>query len=208
MLTRRRRLVPALVAVAVMVAAALAGKPDDKPLQTFHVVFGLKDKMPADWGGSVAVTGGEVASLAGWRFEDKDAVDGVSGWKCSTRNGIALGERFPTMSAGQTKEPPGKMAVWPNGVVLKVRGDEASVTLKLAAGEVKFKASEIALAEPKTYLNGQVRVERQPATSVLRPPTPPKADNPVQDDYPAFWVRYKTGKQCLGPSPARRARRA
>jgi hypothetical protein len=197
MLVRYRRAAVAVFTLGVMVAAAVAVKPDDKPVHTFHVVLGLKDKMPADWSGSVAVADGEVTSLTGWRFEDKDAVDGTSGWKCSTRNGIALGERFATMPAGQTKEPLGKQMIWPNGVVLKVRGDEAAVTLKLPGGEVKFKAGEIPLADPKTYLNGQVRVERQPATSVLRPPAPPKADNPVQDDYPAFWVRYKTGKQYL-----------
>src|SRR5207302_5388106 len=63
--------------------------------------------------------------------------------------------------------------------------------------QVKFKTAEILLGEPKTFLNEQVRVERVPTTTLLRPAAAPKADNPVQDDYPAFWVRYKTGKHYL-----------
>ena len=31
----------------------------------------------------------------------------------------------------------------------------------------------------------------------LRPGDPPNADNAVQDDYPTFWVHYKSGKQYL-----------
>ena len=98
-------------------------------------------------------------------------------------------------AAGKPQPPPEEP--WPNGVVLTVRGAAPTVTLTLPAGEVKFTAGDVPLGEPKTFLDGQVRVERLPATSVLRPPADPKADAPVQDDYPAFWVRYKTGKQYL-----------
>ena len=71
------------------------------------------------------------------------------------------------------------------------------MTLTLPAGDVKFAAGDVPLGEPKSFLDGQVRVERLPATSVLRPPAEPKAEDAVQDDYPAFWVRYKTGKHYL-----------
>ena len=53
------------------------------------------------------------------------------------------------------------------------------------------------LGEPKNYLSSSVRVERLPAESLLRPAAPPRTENAVQDDYPAFWVRYQTGKQYL-----------
>jgi hypothetical protein len=53
----------------------------------------------------------------------------------------------------------------------------------------------VPLGEPKLFLDGQVRVERLPSSTVLRAPAPPKTEDPVQDDYPAFWVRYKTKKQ-------------
>src|SRR5262249_13315095 len=53
------------------------------------------------------------------------------------------------------------------------------------------------LGEPKNFLDGSVRVERLPVESPLRPAAPPNTPNAVQDDYPAFWVRYKTGKHYL-----------
>jgi hypothetical protein len=189
-------LIGAGLALGVMLAATAAMQTKEMPEHTFRVVCGLKDKMPADWSGTISVTGGEATAITGWRFEEKDAVDGTAGWKCKTRSYIAPGERFGITPAGG-KEPAAKQAVWPNGVTLTVAGKAASVALKLTAGDVKFQVADIPLGEPKSFLDGQVRVERIPTTTILRPPAPIKAENPVQDDYPSFWVRYKTGKQYL-----------
>src|SRR5262249_26684267 len=157
------------------------------------VTLGLKDKTPTHWDGEVTVSGGQIVSLAGWRFEDRDAVQGTTGWKCQTRNYIATGARI-AMQPAKGKNPPPPQQTWPNGITLAVKGDAPTLTLKLPAGEVKFATADVPLAEPKLFLDGQVRVERLPATTLLRPPAPPKTDDPVQDDYPAFWVRYKTKK--------------
>jgi hypothetical protein len=196
MSVRVRRYAVAVVAIVVMIAVAASRKQAEPPRHVFRVTFGLKDKNPADWSGQVAVAGGEVASITGWRFEEMDAVDGVSGWKCRTHNLIAPGERFPLASASG-KVAPAPQQPWPNGVTLTVRGEAPTVTLSLKAGEIKFQAGDVLLGEAKTYLDGQVRVERMPATSLVRPAAKPKAEDPVQDDFPAFWVRYKTGKQYL-----------
>jgi hypothetical protein len=196
MLFRYRRLLTAALAVVVMVVAVAAVRKSDPPLHTFRVTLGLQDKEPADWSGQIAVTGGEVVELSGWRFEEKDAVEATTGWKCRTRSYVAPEHTYPVnRPIGQPKPTP--MQPWPNGITVTVRGAEPSVTLKLAQGEVQFDADDVRLGEPKNFLNDQVRVERLPALSVLRPPAPPKSDGPVQDDYPAFWVRYKTGKHYL-----------
>lgn len=193
---RVRRLAAAGVVGAVVVAVIAASRPAEPPTTAFRIVLGLKDKEPSDWSGQVAVAEGEAVELKGWRFEEKDAVDGATKWTCRTRNYIAPGERFPLDPASGKPKPPPQQP-WPNGVVLTVRGADPAVTLTLPGGEIQFKADDVPLGQPKTFLDGQVRVERLPATSVLRPPADPKADAPVQDDYPAFWVRYKTGKQYL-----------
>jgi hypothetical protein len=179
-----------------MIAVAASQKPADSSRHLFRVTLGLKDQQPSDWSGQVAATGGEVVALAGWRFEEKDAVEGVQGWKCRTHKLIARGERYPL--ARPTGAPPtAPETPWPNGVTLTVRGDAPTVAITLKAGEVKFKSDEVLLGEPRMFLDGQVQVERLPAANIVRPPAPMKAENPVQDDYPAFWVRYKTGKQYL-----------
>src|SRR5439155_6326193 len=134
---------------------------------------------------------GAADGLTGWRFEEKDAVEGTTKWTCKTRNFIAPGERYPLDPAAGKPTPPPEQP-WPNGVVLTVRGADPTVTLTLPGGAVKFTAGDVALGQPKTFLDGQVRVERLPATSVLRPAAEAKDPAPVQDDYPAFWVHYKS----------------
>jgi hypothetical protein len=197
MLPRRRRLWTAVVAVAVMVVAVAAMRKEEMPKHTYRITLGLQDKEPADWSGQVAVAAGEATGLSGWRFEDKDAVEGTTAWKCRTRSYIAPGERFPLTPPTGTKPKPPPMQPWPNGITLMMRGDAPTVTLTLPRGEVKFKTADVPLGEPKTFLDGQVRVERLPDTVLLRPAADAKAENPVQDDYPAFWVRYKSAKHYL-----------
>src|SRR5262245_13363307 len=115
-----RRLAVAVVSVAVLVAAALAMRPAETPSATFRVVLGLQDKEPTDWSGQVAVADGEATDLTGWRFEEKDAVEGTKGWTCNTHEFVAPGERYPlTPASGKPNAPP--MQPWPNGVTLTVR---------------------------------------------------------------------------------------
>jgi hypothetical protein len=197
MSARVRRYAVALVTVVLMIVVAASQKQSEPPRQLFRVTFGFHDKKATDWSGKVEIAGGQIASISGWRFEETDAVDGVQGWKCRTHVNIVPGERFPIENAEGQRLPPAPQQPWPNGVTLSARGEAPALTITLPAGEIKFKSDDIALGEPKTYLDGQVRVERLPETNVLRPAAAPKAANPVQDDYPAFWVRYKTGKQYL-----------
>ena len=196
MFSRHRRLAGASVALAVMVTVAAATRQAEPPVHIIRVTLGLKDKEPADWSGKVTVADGEVSALAGWRFDPKETIEGTTGWKCGTHNYIAPEKRYPLLPASG-KPQPADLQPWPNGVTLTLRGAAPSVTLKLPAGEVKFKAAELLFGEPKLFLDAQVRVERMPATALLRPPALPKTENAVQDDYPAFWVRYRTGKQYL-----------
>jgi hypothetical protein len=189
-----RRLVSAALALGVMVAATLAMRREQPPSYTFRVTLGLTDKEPTDWSGQVAVSGGEVTELTGWRFEGKDAIRDRDGWQCRTHDFIEPGKRFPIEPAsGKPPQPP--QQPWPNGVTLRLRGAAPEVSLTLAQGEVKFSAANVGLAQPRTFLGSRVRVERLPETSEYRPAgTGPDA---VQDDYPAVWVRYKTRKHYL-----------
>jgi hypothetical protein len=195
---RSRRLTGSALAVGLMLLAVAAGQPGDAPQYTFRVVLGLKDRKPTDWSGQIAVAGGQVVGLSGWRFEPaEDSIKGTSGWMCRTRLHIAPGHRVPIEDnngklKGKVVEVP-----WPNGIELTVRGAAPTVTLTLAQGKLSFAAGDIALGEPRTFLDGQVRVERLPAVSILRAAAPPRTPHAVQDDYPAFWVHYKTGKHYL-----------
>ena len=50
-----------------------------------RIRFGLTDKEPETWNGSVSVQPGKVAALSGWRFEQTDQANGTEGWVASTR---------------------------------------------------------------------------------------------------------------------------
>jgi hypothetical protein len=180
-----------------MVITVAAVRREEAPVHIFRITLGLNDRAPTEWNGKVAVEGGEVVHLSGWRFEGgKDAVFGPGEWKCTTHNYIAPGERVPVTPANG-KSRPAPQRPWPNGVTIAVRGEKPVVVLTLPPGEVRFQAAEVVLGEPQTFLDGRVRVERLPETSTVRPPAPMPVKGAVQDDYPAFWVRYKTGKHYL-----------
>ena len=102
---RRRRLFAAVLALAAM-AGVVAMQQGTPAQHTFRVTLGLADKTPSDWSGRVAVAGGEVVDLTGWRFENPDKVTDKSGWTCRTRNNIAPEYRYPVFSPhGKAKSP-------------------------------------------------------------------------------------------------------
>ncbi len=192
---RRRWWVMALTA-GIMIAVVAAQRKDRPPVHVFRVTVGLKDEKPADWSGKIKVEGGAIVALEGWRFEGQDAIVSKEEWKCRTHEYIAPTERYK-LAIPEKPTPEPKTKPWPNGVTLTIQGDKPQVTLTLAQGKIEFKAAELLLGEPKTFVEGQVRVERLPEVSSPRPPAPANAMDPHQDDYPAFWVRYKTNKHYL-----------
>jgi len=52
---------------------------------SFRILFGLADKEPTPWDGSVKVSGGTIRSITGWRFFGDDVTDYKATWKLSTR---------------------------------------------------------------------------------------------------------------------------
>jgi hypothetical protein len=124
------RLTAAGLAGAVLLTLLVASRPADPPVASFRVILGINDKQATDWSGQAVVAGGEAVALQGWRFEEKDAIDGATKWTYRTRDFIVPGERYPLDPAeGKPKPPP--QEPWPNGVVLTVRGAGSTVTLTL-----------------------------------------------------------------------------
>lgn len=193
---RCRQLAAALLTLGMIAVATKARQAPPTTAHTFRIVLGLSDKTPTDWGGAVAVQNGVIDKLTGWRFEGKDKLDGRTSWTCRTQDHIAPEARNPLQPA-TGKAPPAAETPWPKGIVFTVNGESPLVTVRLPLGEVRFAASDVALGEPKRFLDGRVSVERLPNFHRLRSPAPPNEIDAVQDDYPAFWVRYRTGKHYL-----------
>ena len=51
-----------------------------------RIRFGLTDKEPNKWDGTISVAPGKVERIDGWRFEDGDEVHDTTGWKASSRS--------------------------------------------------------------------------------------------------------------------------
>ncbi len=61
-----------LLGLSLLAAAANA---DDVGVR---LRFGLNDKTPINWDGSVTVSPGRVTAISGWRFASADSTDGTN----------------------------------------------------------------------------------------------------------------------------------
>jgi hypothetical protein len=197
MVTWRRLLALSATGTVLAVAVVLAVQPPQPPVWTFRVLLGVNDQKPTDWSGKVEAVGGEVVAIEGWHFEEKDKVLGTSGWQCRTHDYVAFGQRAPVQLANGKPRTKQQKQPWPNGVIITIKGHAPTLKLKLGQGDVAVDASLIPIGQPLTILGGRVVVERMPETVAVRPAARLPTEGAVQDDYPAFWVHYKSGKQYL-----------
>jgi hypothetical protein len=146
------------------------------------VRFGLTDRAPTVWDGSVSVSAGKADMVTGWRFQMKDEVDGLS-WKASTRPLTIRRSNAQKKGAQGAKNKAAGEEMGDNGIILRLTdvSDDAVVTLKLAKGEVTFRLGEIPYDHVLAKLGGALEIERVASTDKI---TETRAD----DDYPAIAV--------------------
>lgn len=164
----------AVLAVAVVLGVAAPGRGDEVGLK---IRFGVGDKQPTKWDGSVSTSEGKVGWVSGWRFEAMDAVKGTDGWTASTRR-TANQRRSnnPARAAGSRSAAP----VLDNGVIVGLSGvtDGTRVEVKTEQGEFSFTIGELAYGTVLTQLDGRVEVERAAAPEEL-------TNGKTDDDFPA-----------------------
>ncbi|MBI2948362.1 MAG: hypothetical protein HYY23_12015 [Verrucomicrobia bacterium] len=146
-----------------------------------RIRFGLTDRQPTRWDGTVAVEPGRVTSISGWRFADGDAAKGTEGWSASTR-------RAPQQQRARTNNPrraakPGANPAGPmtdNGVILNLADvtEDSTVSVTTPKGKFRFQLREIPYAKVLDELDGAVDIERCAAAAPL---TTQRTD----DDFPA-----------------------
>ncbi len=109
-----------------------------------RVRFGVGDKEPAVWDGSVSVTDGKLLHIDGWRFQQMDALDGNS-WKAQTRRAAARRTNNPRQANPNRNNAP----VMDNGVLLAI--DDAKpttrISIKTKQGDFEFALSDVALSK-------------------------------------------------------------
>ncbi len=145
------------------------------------IQFGIGDKEPTIWDGTLTATPGKVTEISGYRFEQKDAVQGNSGWKASTRTPQGAvrprGNNPKKMGAARQMGP-----IFENGVFVKLRDVTPDSVLEMttAQGKVSFKLDDVALGEVDSLMEGRVAVQRT-AFNLRR-----MSDERTDDDFPAL----------------------
>ena len=161
---------PKRTAISPQEAARTAGSSN---LRTYRIIFGETDQEGKNWDGAIEVSGGEVASLAGWRFTEQDRVEGVRSWKLTTRVANLEDQRRSPTELGK---PPVQRLI-EAGVVASIRGPvEAKVRVATPQGEFEF--AGVDYGRTASFLSGNATVERVPETERL-------TESTYEDDYPA-----------------------
>src|SRR5215468_3196597 len=106
-----------------------------------RIRFGLTDKEPKKWDGTISVAPGKIERIDGWRFQDGDEVQGQTGWKASTRPLTVRRSNNPK-KAGKGKGGNANMA--DNGVILLLTGvnESSRVKVKSEQGDFDFQLSD------------------------------------------------------------------
>jgi len=136
-----------------------------------RIRFGLMDKEPKTWDGSVTAQPGKVALIGGWRFEQGDHATGTEGWTAATRaagdfrtNAQKAKAKANAGAAAKAKAKAGAggNALADNGVLITLADvTEASVVqVKTEQGEFSFTLSEIPYGKYIERLTGGVEIER------------------------------------------------
>ena len=161
-----------------------------------RIRFGLTDKEPTKWDGTIAVSPGRIERIDGWRFQDGDQAQGVAGWTASTRSLTVRRSNNPKKTP---KGRGGNNNMADNGVILLLADatDASVVKVKSAQGDFEFKLAEIAYGKIAERLKGAVDIERVAASR-------PLSGQRTDDDYPALavapdgtaysvWISYTPG---------------
>ncbi len=162
----------------------------DESSVSIRVRLGVTDTEPRSWDGTLSVSGGEVVGLRNWRPRPGDRIDGLKAWTLSTRRGpnyVARAwepERM-TSPLAYINEP---------GLIVDVKGPGVVLTFNTPKGSFDVRPASIRPAEPVSFLDGAVVVERVAGAHLIsgRDQQNDFATLAVSDkgDMWAAWVAY------------------
>jgi hypothetical protein len=168
-----------VLAVLAAAFAAVAGKRLLRPeastptasisapaSMSYLVLFGVGDRVGANWDGSITAAGGNITGLQSWRFAGNDSISGTSSWKLATR--LAAG------AAGNT-------LLEENGVIVTIDAAASPVTfsVRTTQGNFSFSSQDVSFGSSKAFLNGRALVAQTAAPLQL-------TSTIEEEDYPSM----------------------
>ena len=171
--------------------------PDDPAESMFLVTFGERSGNTRSWTGEVSVSGGELETLRGYKFDLQDEVLPPNRWTIAAHPAVGLRKPTHFYPANYKNEPS-------VGIILTILAKpECKVRISGAkSGALEFRPAEIGTAARKSFFDGDVRVIRLPVAREI-------GSNEWQDDYPsiaadrqgalwAAWTGYHAERDDLG----------
>ena len=163
----------------------------------FRIRVGLNDTAAKLWQGSIAVAGGELAGIKGWRFSQQDRVQPAGEFQFRTKVAALENQLLTAHLYGQTDwGDKSTQRVIPEGLVVRVKGPGR---VRFAAGDENFEfaVQDLAIGRSMPALNGNAVVERMAVEERL-------SESGAADDYPAIaiapdgarwaaWLSYRDG---------------
>lgn len=141
---------------------------------TLNIRFGMRDQEPTDWSGKLVPTSGEVESIRGLRWMQRDSAEGDR-WNVRTRR------KNPQGSADRKRIAAGlKLPMTDNGVLVTLRGcpDDEPLSFETGPANITFRLNQIPFGKSLTRANGNVVIQRVATVQ-------PLATTSADEDYPA-----------------------
>jgi hypothetical protein len=150
----------------------------------FRILFGVQRIHPKTWDGDLTLDRGSVLRLRGVFFERQDEFLEGNRWKFTSR---ATNYMDSTSPRGYDPVHTRPWQLIPNGFVATVMAPpDARLSIKTVSGNFSFGLNEVTMGKPKTFLDGEVSVERLPPTVAL-------TTQPGENDYPSVAVDSRGG---------------
>jgi hypothetical protein len=147
---------------------------------SFRIVFGNLRLASRHYDGSVAINGGKLVSVSGWRFFGEDKILSSTSWKLSIKPGSIENQPDQPVHVSEGAVPPQNLV--PAGVIITVSSSATGVEVKSAQGNFTVQTAALLYGKPLSYLNGDVVVERVPS---VQEQSTGKAE---QHDYPSLTI--------------------
>ncbi len=147
--------------------APAAGALFDASVVSLRVQFGVTDKDPRAWDGTMSVSGGDVLNLRLWRPRPGDRVIDKASWSLATRKGQNFQRR------AWEEEPPEEPVPYllVPGLIVEVKTTPATrLSFETRNGNFEVTPAQLAPAASLKLLGGAVTVDRVPPSELLSPP--------------------------------------
>lgn len=122
------------------------------------VTLGRGGSEEVDWSGLVEVENGELVELAGYEMRAGDIIHPPRRWEAKTRPALAFARRPHDVNILEDLSPDTFLS--PRFYIYLNANAATRVTLKTAQGDAAFRADEITVDSPGSFVDGRLMVER------------------------------------------------